>query len=404
MARKYELTDSLIEAGIYLYIVFMFLTKGEGVRNVLLFGNFILWLTTLRHRQNLQLLRGPVAKAFWIFSGLTLVSVILSIDLSYSFRELKSDYLKSLILMPVLATVLADERRLLRAVRIMAGVGLFIALTGYYSYFAHGLDIVKADTRVLHTWHNRFARYLNIFLPFTFILLVIRGNRWLRAGIGLTLALMAAAVVLSSSRGGMAALAVSSAVWLLYLITNVPQESKRRIYAASVAAGLCLAALVFYPGIKGRRAITQGELSTFNKRTEAWEPSLQAIQRRPIAGWGYGVGIFKRNEPYQTGKFVKTPTITPHNSFVSVLFHQGLLGLLSYAAMIVLAIREFMKKADSMAPAALVLVACVSVILGSYVFHSIVDSIEKETIHLAFVLGMGLAAEGVRSRRLTEQS
>ena len=83
MGKKYETIDKIIAAEIYLYIIFMFVTKGEAIRNILIFSSFILWLTTLKYRKNKQILVEPVSILFWLFMITILLSVVFSIEPLY---------------------------------------------------------------------------------------------------------------------------------------------------------------------------------------------------------------------------------------------------------------------------------------------------------------------------------
>jgi len=87
LEKRFGTIDKIIEAGLYLFIFFLFLTKGEGIRNVLLYSNFILWLATLRQRENLHILREPAALLYWGFMISTFLSAVFSIDIRYSFRN-----------------------------------------------------------------------------------------------------------------------------------------------------------------------------------------------------------------------------------------------------------------------------------------------------------------------------
>src|SRR4030067_2333399 len=126
MEKKYEFIDDIIAGGVYLYIVFMFLSKGESIRNILIFGNFALWLLTLKHRKNLHLLKEPIAILFWFFAGITVCSVFFSIDPFYSFLSLRNDPLKPVLLFVVIATEMSDRKRLEWAVYASSFAALFI--------------------------------------------------------------------------------------------------------------------------------------------------------------------------------------------------------------------------------------------------------------------------------------
>ena len=217
MKDRYSLIEDILEVGIYLFIMSMFLSKGEAVRNILIFGNFALWLLTLKERKDLHLLIKPVSVLFWVYTGSILLSVVFSIDPTYSFFELRNEPLKPVLLFPVIATVMSDEKRLKRVAHVMFFTSIVIVLIGYYSYFFHEIDVLKPDTAIMHAWHNKFARYLNTLLPFSFILYFLWKRPALRILLFLSICLSIVALILSTSRGGYLSFFSIVVIWALFL-------------------------------------------------------------------------------------------------------------------------------------------------------------------------------------------
>ena len=138
-----------------------------------------------------------------------------------------------------------------------------------------------------------------------------------------------------------------------------------------------------------------GNLLDFNARTEIWGAGFEAFLERPLFGWGYGERFFHMEEPFE-GTSYEAPEKGQHNQYLTVLFHQGIVGFIPYLAIIVMTILTFWKEAlKSEGIKSYVLIACVSVFFGNYVLHSIFESIFRLS-HIAFVLGLGLAAKGIR--------
>ncbi|MCK5512802.1 MAG: O-antigen ligase family protein [Thermodesulfovibrionia bacterium] len=401
MKTKYEIIDRIIEYGIYLYIIFMFLTKGEGIRNIVIFGNFGLWLFTIKYRKNLYLLKEPVSLLFWLFLGIIVFSVIFSIDPFYSLLELGSAPRKAILLFPVITTVMAEEKKLKRVVYVSLFTAVGIVLIAYYSYFFHGFTI-KINTQLMYVWNNKFAGYLNTLLSFSFILYFIWKKPGLKALLTFTFVISIFALILSTSRGGYLAFFSIAVIWAIY-ISKTKDYNFIKIISVSMAVITLVGALSWFsiPYVKERISKTAEDVYTLNERTVAWKASIYAFRQRPLFGWGYGKQIFHKDEPFKNTPFKKRPYYRdlhpfddPHNIFIKFLFHQGIIGFISYVFLILIAIKVFWKEAfKTTGIKSYVLVACVSVIIGFYIFHSMLTIFQLH--YLAVILGLGMAAKGI---------
>ncbi len=400
MNEKYEKIDRFIEYGIYIYIIFMFLTKGEAVRNVLIFGNFTLWLFTLKHRKNLYILKDPVSIFFAAFLGLTVFSVIFSIDPFYSFLELREDPLKAALLFPVISTVMADRKRLNKLVYITLFTLVFIVLIGYYSYFFHNVPFLKPDTALMHTGatgYNRFVIYLNTLLPFAFIPVLLRPRIAIKVLLGFLLLISVIAVILTTSRMGLIGLFCIVLIWSLYF-SKIKNYNFIRIISGIIAVMLIIVTISWFSSshLRDRIFTTSEQLQTVNLRTEAWKPAILAISQRPVFGWGYGKQIFFQDEPFKDTYYKKAPAMYPkniHNVFIKILFHQGIISLIPYIFLIIFAIRYFWKNSFQFKDIrSYILIASVSVLLSNYIVHSMTEEVPNLRA-LSIILSLGVAAK-----------
>ncbi len=398
MEKKYENINSIIEVGIYLYIMFMFLTKGESIRNILIFGNFALWLFTLKHRKNLYLLKNPVSILCWIFLGVLPFSVIFSIDPLYSFMELRHEPLKFALLFPVISTVMSDKTRLKRAVYVCFFTSILIVSIGYYSYLAHDIQVLRPDTALMDTGdtgHNKFARYLITLLPFSFILYFMwQKKAGLRALLAISFIISVFALILSSSRGGYTGFLSMVFIWALFL-SRTKKYNLHRIMSVTVVVILMLGTLSWFssPGLRERISLTAGQLPTLNDRTETWKSAVSAFKQRPLFGWGYGNRIFHQDEPYKNTPYRKAPPKGPHNTFLRILFLQGIAGIIPFVLLLLTAIKAFWKDAfKTEGIKSYIPVACVSVLIGNFIINSIFADLHLH--YMSVVLGLGIAAGG----------
>jgi O-antigen ligase len=148
--------------------------------------------------------------------------------------------------------------------------------------------------------------------------------RWLCRGY---LPLGMFAIALTGSRGAMIALTVS-----LLVIPLTMSLSPGRLAAAIGLLGLSGALVVAYiPERLLERFTTTGssvENLTLGGRFTLWKAGAHAFAAKPMMG--YGVGGFKRAITPELGSLA----LVAHNSFLSVLVEEGLVGLWLYMTML----------------------------------------------------------------------
>jgi O-antigen ligase len=397
MKRQYVLIDRIIENSIYLFIFFLFLAKGEAIRNILVFGSFALWAATLNHRENLSLLRKRLSIFCWIYLGSVILSVIFSVDPSYSLSELKEKPLKFAMLFTVISTVMTDEERLKKTAFVCLITGMFMVLAGYYSYMFHNIRMLKPDTILVHAWHNKFARYLCMMLSYTFILYFVWRRPALKRLLVVVLIVSFFALILSTSRGGFLGFLGAVLVWSLYLSRTAGYNFKKLLaYMAILILISGTFSYFTFTGVHRRLNHLPKDIKTLTKRTELWEAAVYAIRERPVLGWGYGNSLYRRDEPFKDTIYKKAPQTKKgiHDIFLRIMFHQGIVGLISYILIIFTAVTTFWKEAfRRRGVSSYMLVACVAVLVSNYILHAMLADVEL--IHLGVILGLGMAAKGI---------
>lgn len=151
------------------------------------------------------------------------------------------------------------------------------------------------------------------------------GPRWRRPVYAALLVVQGYGLLATQTRGAVlgAAAALFVANW------SALRGASRRVEYLLGAAALGALALLF-----GSHAIAayfaRGEsteqLTTLNSRTDLWSYALEAIQHKPVYGWGIGAsqGIFLDEIGLGGG----------HNMFIQVTVDLGVLGLLVWAALV----------------------------------------------------------------------
>jgi O-antigen ligase len=136
------------------------------------------------------------------------------------------------------------------------------------------------------------------------------------------------AIGLTGSRGGMLATMVAV---LIVPLTMLRLSPGRRAAAIGLVAITGTLAVAYIPGRVVQRLSTVGsevEEGGISGRARIWRAGLIVFAQKPVAGYGPG-GFRGAVRPY-----LGTGTQVAHNSYLSVLVEEGLIGFLFYATMI----------------------------------------------------------------------
>lgn len=173
---------------------------------------------------------------------------------------------------------------------------------------------------------NDLGQALVMSLPM--LALAWRPGRLLRNVVllGPPMALMLYSVFLTQSRGAVLGVAVLALLGLRRRLGNF------RTAALAAVGGVLALGL----GLAGGREFSTQEQSA-SQRIDAWYDGLQMFRGQPLFGVGYGA--FTDHHP-----------LTAHNSFVLCFAELGLLGLLPWVALLVLAWRELTQVTRLAAP------------------------------------------------------
>jgi O-antigen ligase len=149
--------------------------------------------------------------------------------------------------------------------------------------------------------------------------------------------LSVAALGLTGSRGGM----IASTMALLFVPLSITRLTPGRLltsFTMLVAAGVL--AVVYVPDTSIQRLASAGteiEAARFGGRAKIWRAGLKVLPANPILG--AGVGSFKT---------AVTPVLGPtpqaaHNSYLSVLVEQGIVGFTFFMLMLVAPVPSVLK-------------------------------------------------------------
>jgi O-antigen ligase len=175
---------------------------------------------------------------------------------------------------------------------------------------------------------NDFAMTLALAIPMAWHIGMTDRRAWIRLLCRGYLPVALVALGLSGSRGGM----IASMVGLLIVPLSMHNLSPGKLVTAIVVLGASGAlAIAYTPETMIERLGTAGsEVASggLSGRLKLWKAGLRVYEERPI--FGYGSGYFKN----AITPILGTASQVAHNSYISLLVEEGIVGWLLYMTML----------------------------------------------------------------------
>lgn len=327
----------IVEFNIYVVLFLSFLTKGEGILNTILFLNFILFLISLKcYDIKLNFLKNSISLFFYLFLLSMIISSIFSINPLYSFSELLKDPLKAFLFFPVFLWIINDEKKIKNIAFIFFLLLIVYVLNGYYSLLFK--KIYHADTWLLHTTLNRYGGLLALLISFGILYFLIEKKVYLKIFFLFIVIITIFSIILNATRTAYLSLLVVLMGWFVFYFAKNNFIKRFLIFCLFLTL---IGILGWHSSdfVKTKIIRTKDDFHTFNHRSMGWLSALEASLKSPIIGWGVGKKIYHEDIPFTNTSFKVSPKKsivgleTPHNTFLAIAFHQGLLGLISFLGM-----------------------------------------------------------------------
>ena len=286
----------------------------------------VLWIARLILERRFTFVRTRLWWPFIILTLITLISVIGSINVEYSLKNIKKYTFISVFLFFVIVNNvrdLKDVKILLFALIISTGVFSFLALIDYYLFepsFGSRLSFRYLDKNL-----GRFSVFYDIVIPINLALIFITKDKIKNILFGLTLLLSITTVFFMQMRASYLTIFLS-----LLAITFV---YRKRLFVFMLIIPF-LVAIVMPTNMvtRAREMFKFGDYlksdGVFNYRIDTWKGAVRIIKENPVLGLGVGKSNF--------GKTVKKfndlniPYDHAHNVYLQIAVELGLLGLAAF--------------------------------------------------------------------------
>jgi len=308
----------------------------------------------------------------------------------------------------VLVNVLTTARR---ALAVLAGLGVAGIWVGAPNIVVvlqalreHTYNVTQTPPVVIYTTANALALFLGPLIAVAAAMLLHERDRNIRAGAAVFLIVAAPAMLLTFSRGGFLAMAV--------VAVGLALSHPRRwwLLVGVAVAGALIGAI---PPVFHRITLEfqNVEGSTFigrDGRIELWKAALTMLRANPIFGAGLS-GYAEKVAPYWNADHSDALFIDPHNIVLNFWSETGLLGLISFAWIMVKGFRTTWRGWHETWPAWKPIELGILLALVAMVVHGLVDvpyfknDLSLEFWALIAIAVAGLLYGGLKSAPLKER-
>jgi O-antigen ligase len=375
------------EYGIYLYVFFLLFDRGEGLRTIGLYGALTGWVILAFFVKRITITLDIIAYSFSLYIISTFLSSFFSIEPVYSLKALRGDVLKSTVTFLIISSFF-NTKMLIHLSKIICVSGLIILAFGLHSLLLGRTEFYTSENMFLSLDKNEFGFFVCLFLPF-FMMFFLKSDTGLQKGIWALSSIWGIlGTMLSASRAAVGNIFAALGIWAIFLLKR--EHFKKTLMVILIILVFIITTFNFWPErVKNHILLTPVHLKTFTFRTYFfWEPAIEAVKKRPLFGWGYGNKIYRDERPFEnTEKPNWALRGGLHSTFISILFQQGIFGLLSYLFLLLsttfMLFKMALKERDERK---LLAIALLSIIVGSFFVNSFLLSIPFK--RLAPILGM----------------
>jgi O-antigen ligase len=390
-ARTENVFMSVMEYGIYLFIVLMFAGKFGTFREIGIFLPASLWLLgCFINKQCYLRWKEPLFLIILFLSLSALISSLLSPDSLRSLSFFKKEYLKVILLYIVISATFSQGDKLQK-------ISFFLAMTGVLYLFLGGYKIL---TDLLYTKSIQYEEtryYATIFLFFlSFMILQSKKSKnvqnvlWKLPIIGSILGIIVIGV-----RGSWLGLVGVFGTWAVLSRKKRKKDPaifKKIIPVVILIMGLMIVFFLFPGQYNLIKEHTQNSLQ-LTLRFEAWHLFMQMSQERFFFGHGLDDDNMSEHyrEFYRETKGESLPAVkpvTPHNQFLKIFYQQGIVGLISYMALFFILYVRSIKGLSfhGLDQTAFIIVAVIAAVTGEYVIRCLSE--DRSLVQLGVLLGV----------------
>ncbi|MBV9192517.1 MAG: O-antigen ligase family protein [Solirubrobacterales bacterium] len=345
--------------------------------------------------------RAP-ARAGWIerllaaYVGVYALQSVYSADFEKALQQMVFFYAPFALMLCLLRELAWDRMLVRRCLGLLAGMAVVFALLGFVEYATKTVVlnpklVVQNDLHAYFTVNSVFfdpdifGRFLALVMIMLAAVLLSSRRRNEQLPVVAALAVLWGGLVLTLSRSSLAALLVG-----LGVLATLRWRPARTLYVAAVVIVAGALAVAASPNTFG---LNQGLNGASSGRAGLVSGGVRMFGQRPP--WGYGSGAFvteyRRQHPATSTTLAASHTIP-----ITVAAEQGLIGLVVYAALVLVAVATLLRGARGDPVRGAIAAAFLAL-----VFHTMLyaDFLEDPTAWALLAIGVALANRPPPARR-----
>ncbi len=337
--------ELLNEFFIYILIIFLFMDKGETLRVIGIYIPFsLLIIRFLVLKENPIRLNNSIL-LFILFCLFCLSGIIASLfapSFLYSLEWFKRTYLKLFLVGIVFLGFLNSQDKIIRLTYLFIIMALIFTIFTYYDFYKKILILNEDYGKSI----RKYIVPLEIFLPFVFFLFIKESKLFKFLGLFL-LILGSVAVILTGSRGGWISLFISFFICAYgYFYLNKVNFKWLISIIMIILLIFCFLINIISPNYINMKfkQLLKGDTSL---RIEiVWPAAIEIYSNLSFINkiFGNGLGRMTYLEDFRKwylDKFNHQPseTYSPHNFYLSILYKQGIVGLVIFIILVFVCMR-----------------------------------------------------------------
>ena len=286
----------------------------------------VLWIARLILERRFTFVRTRLWWPIIIFTVITILSVIVSINVDYSLRNIKKyTFMSVFLFFAVVNNVrnLEDVKILLLALMISAGVFSLLALIDYFLFepsFGSRLSFRYLDKNL-----GRFSKFYDVVIPINLALVLITKEKIKKVLFGLVFLLSITTILFMQMRG--------SYVVIFLAILAIAFVYRKKLFVFILIIPFFIA--IMMPSNMATRAREMFKFGGYvksdgvlNYRLDTWKGAVRIIKEHPVLGLGIGKSNFGKTAK----KFndLNIPYDHAHNTILQIAVELGLVGLAAF--------------------------------------------------------------------------
>ncbi len=291
-----------------------------------------------------------VAFLFFALMGVLIGSFVSEVGVGANLVLFQMFYLEGLFYFWIGRCALRDSvetHKILTWLVLFGGVvsllHLFSITTGYRFYAAAGKEFNEYSNiayryGAVFSNPNTLADFYSMAIPVGLVLCLgwVRPTRRAMAGIVGSLSLMGVSLLLTASRGGLAATVLVSAVAVLLLPIGLRRVLNLTV--VSIIAGTFAMALLFlvFPEFLEKSLARFTDMGLQSERYRTWMMTLRLLVTNPV-----GIGLHSSGYIQAMRQF-GIDLANPHNIYLSLAVNIGIPGLIAYLVIVVGCLRRIL--------------------------------------------------------------